>query len=68
MPKGKPWCRSEEKRLKEMVQKGANIEILTQAFNISPDAIRKKIERIGLKVVLRKPQKRWTTLMKDRSL
>lgn len=61
MPKGKPWCRSEEKRLKEMVQKGANIEILTQAFNISPDAIRKKIERIGLKVVLQKPQKRWTT-------
>lgn len=61
MPKGKPWSRSEEKRLKEMVQKGASIEILTEAFNLTPDAIRKKIERIGLKVVVQKPQKRRTT-------
>lgn len=29
MPKGKPWSRLEEKRLKEMVQEGVSIEILT---------------------------------------
>jgi aspartate aminotransferase-like enzyme len=61
MPKGKPWSRSEEKRLTDMVEKGNSIEGLAKAFNLKADAIRMKLNRIGLKVVVQKSQKHRTT-------
>lgn len=61
MPKGKPWSHDQEKRLREMIEEGANVEDLAQAFNREPDAIRMKLNRMGLKVVVQKSQKRRTT-------
>ena len=54
MPKGKPWSRDEEKRLRQMVQSGASISDLAEAFSLPCDAIRMKLSRIGLKVVVQK--------------
>jgi len=60
MPKGKPWSRQDEKRLRKMVEAGASLQDLTKAFNRKKDAIRKKLSRLGLKVVVhtksRKPR------------
>jgi aspartate aminotransferase-like enzyme len=61
MTKGKPWTRLEERNLREMIEKGANIEGLAEAFNREPDAIRMKLNRMGLKVVVQKSQKHRTT-------
>jgi len=61
LPKGKPWSHDQEKRLREMIEEGANVEDLAQAFNREPDAIRMKLNRMGLKVVVQKSQKRRTT-------
>jgi len=61
MPKGKPWSHNQEKRLREMVTEGANIVDMAKAFNCRPDAIRKKLDRLGLKVVVQKSQKTRTT-------
>jgi len=44
-----------------MIEEGANVEDLAQAFNREPDAIRMKLNRMGLKVVVQKSQKRRTT-------
>jgi len=59
--KGKPWSHDQEKRLREMVEKGADVVDMARAFNCKPDAIRKKLDRLGLKVVVQKSQKTWTT-------
>lgn len=65
MPKGKPWSRQDEKRLREMVEAGASLQDLTKAFNRKKDAIRMKLSRLGLKVVVRrKPRKPRTTTSK----
>jgi len=61
MVKGKPWSRRNEKRLREMVEEGASVEALAEAFNREPDAIRMKLKRLGLKVVVQKFQKSRTT-------
>jgi len=62
MPKGKPWSREQEQRLREMVEKGADVADMAREFNLKPDAIRKKLDRLGLKVVVQKKlQKSRTT-------
>jgi len=61
VPKGKPWSHDQEKRLRGMVSEGANIVNMATASNCKPDAIRKKLDRLGLKVVFQKSQKTRTT-------
>ena len=58
MPKGKPWSRKNEKRLREMVEAGASLQDMAKAFNRKPDAIRIKLSRLGLKVVVRKKSRK----------
>jgi len=58
MPKGKPWSRKNEKRLREMVEAGASLQDMAKAFKRKPDAIRKKVSRIGLKVVVHKKSRK----------
>jgi len=60
--KGKPWTREEEQRLREMVQQGASLKDLAKAFNRQKEAIRMKLNRLGVEVVVRqKLQKPRTT-------
>jgi len=61
MPKGKPWTREDEKALREMVEQGASIEAIAEAFDREPDAIRMKVKRLGLKVVVQKNSGQRTT-------
>ena len=58
MPKGKPWSRKDEKRLRDMVETGGSLQDMAQAFNRKPDAIRIKLSRLGLKVVVRKKSRK----------
>jgi hypothetical protein len=51
MPKGKPWTKEEEQQLKELVIKGLKAEDIATKMGKSKDAILKKIQRLGLKVV-----------------
>jgi len=69
MAKGKPWSREQEQRLREMVEKGDDVVDMAREFNLKPDAIRKKLDRMGLKVVVhKKPQKSRTTTSTTRTL
>lgn len=51
MPKGKPWTIEEEKQLKELVIRGFKPADIAAKMGKTKDAITKKIERLGLKVV-----------------
>jgi hypothetical protein len=51
MPKGKPWTLEEEKTLKDLVVKGYSAAQITEVMGKSKEAILKKIQRLGLKVV-----------------
>jgi hypothetical protein len=51
MPKGKPWTREEEQQLKELVIRGLKAEDIAAKMGKSKDAVLKKIQRLGLKVV-----------------
>jgi len=51
MPKGKPWTREEEQQLKELVIRGFKAEDIGAKMGKSKDAVLKKIQRLGLKVV-----------------
>jgi len=51
MPKGKPWTREEEQQLKELVIRGLKTEDIAAKMGKSKDAVLKKIQRLGLKVV-----------------
>ncbi len=51
--KGKPWSLEDEKKLRDWVNSGIGVETLVFSFEgrYSKDAILKKIDRLGLKVV-----------------
>jgi hypothetical protein len=51
MPKGKPWTLEEEKTLKDLVVKGYSAAQIAEVMGKSKEAILKKIQRLGLKVV-----------------
>jgi hypothetical protein len=51
MPKGKPWTKEEEQQLKELVIRGLKAEDIAAKMGKTKDAILKKIQRLGLKVV-----------------
>jgi len=54
MPKGRPWTREEEKQLKELVIRGYKLADIAAKMGKTKDAVAKKIERLGLKVVHQK--------------
>jgi len=60
--KGKPWTVAEEKRLRKMVEAGNSLREISVALKKSSGAVRKKLERLGLQVVVvHKPVESWTT-------
>ena len=60
MPKGKPWTRDEEKQLRELRSQGCKISEIAVAMGKSEEAVMKKLQRIGLKVV-QQSESNWTT-------
>jgi len=59
--KGKPWTREQEKQLRELVESGESLNIIAPKMKKSKQAIRRKIERLGLEVVGQKPVDSRTT-------
>ncbi len=51
VPKGKPWTHEEEKQLRELRSQGCKVSEIAVAMGKSEEAIMKKLQRIGLKVV-----------------
>jgi hypothetical protein len=51
MPKGKPWTKEEEQQLRELVIRDLKAEDIAAKMGKSKDAVLKKIQRLGLKVV-----------------
>lgn len=45
------WSRTEEQELLKLAQQGASIEALAEKYKRSPEAIKKKLQRLGLNVV-----------------
>ena len=64
MPKGKPWSVDEERRLRELCSEGLKVSEIAVAMGKSEEAVMKKLQRLGLKVVQQR-ESNWTTLMKD---
>ena len=51
MPKGKPWSREEEKHLLQLRNEGCRVSEIALAMGKSEQAVMKKLQRLGLKVV-----------------
>lgn len=49
--KGKPWSAEQEGRLRKLVQDRDPLDAIAAKLTKSPEAVRKKIERLGLEVV-----------------
>ena len=62
--KGKPWTREQEKQLREFVDSRESLEVIAAKLGKSKQAIRRKIERLGLEVVGQKPTDSRTTTSK----
>jgi len=50
--KGKPWLRAHELQLRELVKAGKTVEELAAELKKSPGAIKLKLRRLGLEVVV----------------
>lgn len=50
--KGQPWTVEEEKQLREMLQNHKRLNEIAAYFGKSPESIKKKIDRLNLKVVV----------------
>jgi len=50
--KGKPWTVEQEKQLRELVKAGKTVDELAAELKKSPGAIKKKLRRLGLEVVV----------------
>ena len=60
--KGKPWSVDEEQRLKQMLLENKSVRVIAKAMGKTRDCVRKKIERLGIEVVVRSEnQQRSTT-------
>jgi len=64
MPKGKPWRKEEEVKLKRLISKGVTLEIIAAKLGKSEGAIRAKARKLGLEVVKKVPRKFSTTSLK----
>jgi hypothetical protein len=60
VPKGKPWTREEEKQLLELRSEGCKVSEIAAAIGKSDDAVMKKLQRLGLRVVQQR-ESNWTT-------
>ena len=61
MPKGKPWTISEERRLRELRSENLRVSEIAVAMGKSEQAILKKLQRMGLKVVQQQKSSGTTT-------
>ena len=52
MPKGKPWTKKQENLLRSLLNDKKSINEITEKLEKSPEAIRVKIKRLGLEVVV----------------
>lgn len=50
MPKGKPWSKEDELKLRELVEAGTPLKVIAAELGKSVNAIRQKIMRLGLEV------------------
>ena len=62
MPKGKPWTVEEEKWLRDLIEAGETVDTIASKLGKSPQAVMKKIGRLGLKVVVSKRYRTTTSL------
>jgi hypothetical protein len=60
MPKGKPWTREEEKQLLGLRSEGRRVSEIAVVMGKSEQAVMKKLQRFGLKVV-QQPESNGTT-------
>jgi len=60
VPKGKPWTREEEKQLRDLREQGCKVSEIAPAMGKSEEAVMKKLQRLGLKVV-QQGASNWTT-------
>ena len=51
MPKGKPWLVEEERKLRKLREEGKTVVEIALWMKLTPDAVKQKLRRIGLKVV-----------------
>ncbi|MCJ7761971.1 hypothetical protein MUP38_00780 [Candidatus Bathyarchaeota archaeon] len=51
MPKGKPWLVEEERQLRKLRGEGKTVVEIALRMKQTPDAIKQKLRRLGLKVV-----------------
>jgi hypothetical protein len=51
LPKRKSWTVTEERQLRELRENGKTVAEIAQLTDKSPDAIKQKLRRLGLKVV-----------------
>jgi hypothetical protein len=59
--KGKPWTVEDEQKLANLVKEKKPLDVIAEALGKSPEATRKKIERLHLEVVDQTLQSRTTT-------
>ena len=59
--KGKPWTVEEEKRLKRMLEAKKSVRVIAKAMGKTRDCVRKKIERLGIEVVVHAENQSRTT-------
>jgi hypothetical protein len=59
--KGKPWTVEDEKKLAKLVKDKKTLGVIAETLGKSPEAVRKKIERLKLEVVDQALQQRTTT-------
>ena len=52
MPKGKRWTSEEEKQLKDLVNAGGSLKVIATQLKKSREAVKVKMQRLGLKVVV----------------
>ena len=52
MPKGKPWTKKQENQLRSLLNDKKCINEISEKIEKSPEAIRVKIKRLGLEVVV----------------
>ena len=64
MPKGKPWTREQEKQLRALVDSRESLEVIASKIGKSRAAIKMKMQRLGLEVVVQKPTDSRTTTSK----
>jgi len=64
MPKGKPWTKEQELKLKQLIDQGVTLRTIAAKLGKSEGAIRAKAAKLGLEVVKKTPRKFSTTSLK----